>query len=135
MLSTIRRAKLHAPYTAAKSAQFATGATVIDSGIAIMYAVNGVLTTFHYDSTNKTVVAIFNGTSRTRLHGVENFKVTLEPMRSTNSVKTGGSWDLLKRASILVTLKTSTQTALSPETHNSLELTLSCSIMPRRNAW
>src|SRR5688500_9811580 len=33
--------------------------------------------------------------------GVEAFTVRMEPMRSAASIRTGGRWDLLKRATIL----------------------------------
>ena len=53
-------------------------------------------------------------------------------MRSETSTKTGGTWDLLKRATILLTVETSTKTSFGPEDIGSMKLSLSASVMPRR---
>lgn len=134
IISTIRRSKLHAPENATLKAQFATGATVTDNSIA-MYDANGTLTVFRYDSTNKLLNLVIGGVAHPLLYGVEDFQVTLQPMRSATSVKTGGSWDLLRRATVLLTAKSNSKTSMNGETPGSLSLSMSASVMPRRNSW
>jgi hypothetical protein len=67
--------------------------------------------------------------------GVEAFTIRMEPMRSTDSIKTGGAWDLMKRASIVLSVKTNNHTAVEGEGVGKQTITLSASVMPRRNAW
>jgi prepilin-type N-terminal cleavage/methylation domain-containing protein len=103
ILSTIRRCKLHAPDTSSQATQFAIGATVTDTGID-MFDANDVETIYRYDAANKRILFIAGGTTHPLLEGVESFNVTLEPMRSAESVRTGGPWDLLRRATIWVSV-------------------------------
>ncbi len=134
MLADIRQSSLHAPYTASKSADFAGGSIVTDTGIQ-MYDPRNVLIVYRYDAANQRLLAIVNGESYPLLEGVQNFTVTMEPMRSAESVRTGGSWDLLERATLLLTLKTNDLNSTPIEGPGGLSLTLSASVMPRRNAW
>ena len=134
MTTMLRQTKLHAPHTAALSAQFATGATVTDNGID-MFDLAGQSVTYRYDSTNKQLLAVVGGASHVMCDGVQAFTVRMEPMRSTDSIKTGGSWDLLKRASIVLTVKTTSHTSVEGEGIGKQTVTLSASVMPRRNAW
>ena len=135
ILSTVRRCKLHAPDTSAQRGPFSTGKTVTDSGIT-MFDHNNQLATYRYDKPTKTVNFIAaDGKSYPLIHGVEEFIVTLEPMRSPNAVRTGAGWDLLKRATIQITVKTTEQTSLANEGVGRVKLTLSGSVMPRRNTW
>ncbi len=134
ILSTIRRSKLHAPEDPTLSGQFASGQTVT-GGAIVMYDTGGAETSFRYDATNQVLNLVTNGSTHAMVVGVLDFEITMEPMRSAESVRTGGSWDLLKRATILLTVKTTNQTAFGPETPGSLKMTLSASIMPRRNTW
>jgi hypothetical protein len=75
------------------------------------------------------------GTSRVLLEGVQAFQVKMEPMKSAAAIKSGGAFDLLKRATILITIKTSGQSADVDESALSQSVTLSSSVMPRRNSW
>jgi hypothetical protein len=134
MLATIRRCQLHAPDTSAKSTQFATGASVTDTGID-MYDNNNVLTIYRYDAANQRVNLIAGGNTRPMIEGVTAFNVTMQPMRSANSVRTGGPWDLLQRASIVLTVKTNAKTSSGTEGMGQQTLTMSASVMPRRNTW
>lgn len=120
----VRTTKLHAPDSTIKRASFSTGLTVVDDGL-VMYDADDDLLRFHYDKVNKKLLVITPKGTYTMASGVESFSVTLEPMRSANSIKTGGGWDLLKRATIQLTVR-----AAGDET-----VTLSGSVMPRRNAW
>lgn len=75
------------------------------------------------------------GKSHVMCDGVETFTVRMEPMRSADSIRTGGSWDLLKRATLLLTVKTNNNTSTKGEGIGKQTVTLSASVMPRRNAW
>jgi hypothetical protein len=59
----------------------------------------------------------------------------MEPMRSATSIKTGGGYDLLKRATVNITVRTTEENSLASETTGTQTLTLSASVMPRRNVW
>lgn len=81
---------------------------------------------------------MIEGTPRTLLDGVGpgDFVVTFEPMRSTAQMHSGNpNYDQLKRASILLTLRQSEATTLTGDERNSQPVTLSMSVMPRRNFW
>jgi Tfp pilus assembly protein PilW len=132
MLSTIRRNQLHQPDSSTLRTQFAAGATVTDTAID-MFDASSTEITYKYDATNKRVNMIVGGTTRPLIEGVETFTVKLEPMRSATSVRTGGPWDLLKRATILITVKPNSKNALGTEGKDEVTLTLSASVMPRRN--
>jgi hypothetical protein len=135
ILSTVRRCKLHAPDAAAQRVPFAAGKTVTDGGIT-MFDHNNQLATYRYDPATKIVNFIGNdGKSYPLIHGVEEFIVTLEPMRSPSAVRTGAGYDLLKRVTVQITVKTTEQTALAHEGVGRVKLTLSGSVMPRRNTW
>jgi len=134
MTTMIRQTKLHAPHTATLAGQFAGGATVTDSGID-MFDLNGQAITYTYDATNKQLLAVVGGTSHVMCDGVESFTVRMEPMRSTDSIKTGGGWDLMKRASLVLTVKTTHHTSVEGEGIGKQTVTMSASVMPRRNAW
>jgi prepilin-type N-terminal cleavage/methylation domain-containing protein len=134
ILTTIRRTKLHAPDTALQRAQFAGNTTVTGTGIA-MFDANNTEIDFRYDATAKTVNAVSNGVARPLIHGVEDFSVTLKPMRSATSAKINGPWDLLERATILMTVRTADQNTLDTESDGRVVITLSASVMPRRNTW
>jgi Tfp pilus assembly protein PilE len=134
IISTIRRSKLHAPENASLAGQFAGGATVTGQAI-VMYDSAGVLTSFRYDATNKVLNLVTSGVTHPLMYGVEDFQITMEPMRSSASVKTGGSWDLLKRATVLMSVRSTGKTSMNTENIGSLMLSLSASVMPRRNSW
>ena len=134
MTTNIRTTELHAPDTAGLATQFAGGATITDTGLD-MYDDAGRPLTFRYDATNKRLLAISNGTTYVMAQGVEQFQVKMEPMRSAGSVKTGGGWDLLKRATITLSVRTNAATILPGETTGRQVVTLTASVMPRRNAW
>jgi hypothetical protein len=68
-------------------------------------------------------------------YGVEDFNVRMEPMRSATSIKTGGGYDLLKRATVNITVRTMDTNTQASETTGTQTLTLSASVMPRRNVW
>jgi hypothetical protein len=134
MIATIRDTKLHAPGDATLAARFAQGQTV-DSPSLAMFDADDVETEYTYDASAKTVSIIRDGTSHVLLEGVTSFHVKMEPMRSATSVKTGGGWDLLKRATIYLTVDNANGDTLAGETGRYAKVTLSDSVMPRRNSW
>jgi hypothetical protein len=134
MTTMIRQTREHAPATPSVAAQFAAGATVSDTGID-MFDLDGNAVSYFYDAANKRLMASINGVERPMCEGVQSFIVRLEPMRSATSIKTGGSWDLLKRATVEMTVKTTSSTATKGEGIDRQSVTLSASVMPRRNAW
>lgn len=133
MTTHVRTTKLHAPDDATLRAQFATGLTVTDAGLA-MYDADDQDIRFRYDAGNRRLLVVTPSGTHTLARGVEAFSVTMEPMRSAASVRTGGGWDLLKRATIQLTVRT-TGSASAGESSGTRTLTLSGSAMPRRNAW
>jgi hypothetical protein len=66
---------------------------------------------------------------------VTDFRVKMEPMRSATSVKTGGGWDLLKRATIYLSVRNSDRTSFAGDSTIQVSVSLSNSVMPRRNSW
>ena len=133
MTGQVRTTKLHAPDDAVLRAKFASGLTVTDTGLA-MYDEDDQLIRFRYDAATKRLLVVTPTGTHTLARGVEAFSVTLEPMRSAASTRTGGGWDLLKRATIQLTVRTTGSTAAGESTGRDT-LTLSGSVMPRRNAW
>ena len=130
----VRTTKLHQPHTAAAINSFAAGNTVTDTGLD-MFDASLTPISFTYDSVNKQILATANNVSHILARGVTQFQVTLEPMRSAESIRTGGSFDLLKRATILISLQTTSTISQGSETTSSQIISLSGSVMPRRNTW
>jgi hypothetical protein len=135
LTATIRVNRLHQPHTPAKLAQFAGGTTVIDTGIDMYDGKSNTLVSFNYDSTTQRVIATVNNKPHILAEGVTQFQITLEPMRSPESIRTGGGWDLLRRATIQMSIRTVARTAVSSETTGTQVITLTDAIMPRRNTW
>ncbi|MGH7180057.1 MAG: PilW family protein [Tepidisphaeraceae bacterium] len=134
-LSTyIRICKEHGPVSGALQTQFAGGSVVTDTGIA-MFTDSDSLLDFTYDATNQRVILTENGNQHALVDGVIAFTVKMEPMQSAAALKTGGGFDLLRRATIVLTVRTSGQQADVNEFSQAQTLTLSASVMPRRNSW
>jgi Tfp pilus assembly protein PilE len=134
MVATIRATALHAPADTTLASRFAAGEVVECPSIA-MFDNDDVETEFTFDAAAKTLSVIRDGESHLLLDGVTVFKVKMEPMRSASSVKTGSGWDLLKRATIYLTIETTDRTGLAGESSSSSTISLADSVMPRRNAW
>ena len=134
--TNIRTTKLHAPLSDAQALAFKGGATVNDTGIE-MVDINDKLVTFEWDvPTRRLLVSVGVGAPKHVLaYGVEFFNVRMEPMRSATSVRTGGDYDLLARATITLTVRTTAENSEPGETTGTQTLTLSASVMPRRNVW
>ncbi len=130
----VRTCDTHAPESSAAIAGFSAGTTVADHGIC-MFDANGNEITYRYDSANKRLLCVSGTTEHVMLTGVEQFDVTMEPMRSEASNKSGGAYDLLRRASITLGIRTTSATANVGESTGAQVVTLSTSVAPRQNAW
>jgi hypothetical protein len=61
--------------------------------------------------------------------------VKFEPMKSEQSHRAGGSYDLLMRATVLLTVRSTGQSGDPNASTGTQSITLSSSVMPRRNVW
>jgi len=134
IITSIRTTDAHVPDSTALRSDFSSGVIVTDGGIT-MYDLNNKVLTYRYDVANQRLLAITNGQTYTMAEGVTQFTVKMEPMRSDESVRTGGSWDQLRRATITISVRTNSKTSIAGDTTNKQTITLSASTMPRQNAW
>jgi prepilin-type N-terminal cleavage/methylation domain-containing protein len=82
--------------------------------------------------------ALVEGQPNALLRGVQagDFSITFEPMRSARQIRLGRpEYDQLKRASILLTLRPDASTVVAGEERIAEPVTLSTSVMPRKNFW
>lgn len=136
MLLTIRAAENHLPESPGAEADFHSGLVVTDSGIAMTAPSGGagVLVYKHDPATRRLLVEV-NGVTHPLLEGVSQFQVRLEPMRSAEHIRTGLNYDLLRRATILMTVNSSEAQERRIESTAQASITLSSSVAPRRNTW
>jgi hypothetical protein len=135
ILSQIRVTADHQPVSLAAIADFTAGRITSDTGIVMLDEFDNLIT-YKYDSTNKMVSCMdAMGNEYVLVRGVENFRIKFESMRSPESIRTGGGHDLLMRATVLMTVRTSDQNADVDERAADQTVTLSSSVMPRRNIW
>jgi Tfp pilus assembly protein PilW len=135
MLTEIRTTQTHQPYTSSCVTSFSTGQVVTDTGLS-MFDNNGTQVTYYYDAASQQLRVIHGTTTNVVLQGVTAFQVKMEPMKSAESVKTGSqTYDLLMRATVLLTVATNSKTSSATETTGTQTVTISSSVMPRRNVW
>lgn len=133
--TTIRASGAHQPYNQAPLADFKTGLVVTDTGVSMTDA-NDKPVSFKFDPAQNRLLAIDAlGTEYILLRGVEKFEIKLEPLRSRESKRVGGIYDRLMRATILMTVRTTGNSADVDETVGAQSVTLSTSVLPRRNIW
>ncbi len=133
--SQVRTTVEHQPVTAAKITDFGKGLVVTDTGIALFTEDEQELQ-FTYDAPTKQLRAVdAAGTPRVLLRGVQSFSVKFEPMQSRVSKKTGGAYDLLFRATVSLTVATDGNSPDIDESVAAQTVTLTASIVPRRNLW
>jgi prepilin-type N-terminal cleavage/methylation domain-containing protein len=132
--TAIRTSDTHAPLSNGPLASFAAGTTVTDTGIQ-MYDASDNLIAYQFDQPNQRLLCVVGGTSHVMLEGVTAFSVNLEPMRSPAAVRAAGAYDLLRRAIITLSVRTTGSTAQVGESTGTQTLTLSAAVAPRRNAW
>ena len=123
VLSGIRTSAEHAPIEAGDVDDFAGGATATVGHFG-MYDAAGRAIVFRHDPAAGVLHMSRDGQEHVLLRGVTTFEVTMEPMRSRVSRRTGGGFDLLRRAGVLLTLD-----------RDGERVTLSGSVVPRRNFW
>lgn len=136
LTSEIRRTSLHQPANLA--GDFAAGKIVADTGINLFTTDDAGADEHKYwwnAASQQVMMQVNTGTPHVLLDGVTAFSITFEPMRSPTSIKTGGGFDLLQRATITLTVHTNSSTSEDSESTGKQTVTLSGSAMPRRNVW
>jgi hypothetical protein len=135
MLTTIRTAAEHQPATPALAASFAAGTTVTDTGIRLFDS-NDQQIDFIYDEPSQELRLIEGGNTHVLLRGVQDFQIKMQPMRSAAAIKSGSAgYDKLMRSTILITVGSDTKSFAAGETTGRQTVTISSSVMPRRNVW
>ncbi|MGE5609834.1 MAG: PilW family protein [Bacillota bacterium] len=127
IVTSIRTTKAHQPGDSAVATSFANGNTVVGGSIAMLDG-SGAELVYRYDAGSKRVLLTIGSESHVLAQGVDEFSVRMEPMRSSGSI-------LLRRASIVMTIRTTSQTALAGESTRQQTVTLSAAVSPRRNTW
>ncbi len=123
VVSGIRTGREHAPLDGPGESTFLAGGTAT-SGHFGLFDEAGSLIAFRHDPATRRLMMGRDAQEFVLLEGVTNFAVTAEPMQSSGSRRIGGDFDLLRRASILLTVERDGQS-----------LTLSGSVVPRKNFW
>jgi Tfp pilus assembly protein PilW len=135
LTTTIRTTGAHQPLSGAALTDFKLGLLTSDTGITMLDANERPLS-FKLDPAQAKLLAIdANGTEYTLVRGVEKFEIKFEPLRSQESMRTGGVYDRLLRATILLTIHTTGNNADVDEKVGGQSVTLSTSVVPRRNIW
>lgn len=135
ILTEIRTTATHAPTDAIAEAGFNMGLVVSDDGIKMLDSVDRQIS-FEFDSANGVLNAKDKlGNEYVLLRGVEKFEIKFEPMKSHNSVRTGGAYDQLLRATVLLTVRTTGNAVDVDETVGAQRVTLTSSAVPRQNVW
>jgi hypothetical protein len=135
IITEIRQLPTHAPVDPIAEASFDSGLVVTDKGIKMMDAKLRE-SSFEFDSVNGTLTAKDRqGHEYVLLRGVEKFEVKFEPMKSQKSLRSGGSYDRLLRATVLLTVRTSGNAMDVDETVGAQRVTLTSSAVPRMNVW
>jgi hypothetical protein len=135
LTTSIRTTSAHQPVNPVALADFKLGLTTTDTAIAMLDANDRPLS-FKFDPVQSRLLAVDDvGIEHVLLRGVEKFEVKFEPLMSQESKRVGGVYDRLLRATILVTVKTSGNSADVDEKVGAQKVTLSTSVMPRRNVW
>ncbi len=139
---SIRTTAEHSPANPALVEDFTAGLKVTGSSIEMFEGKdpNTTKVVYWWDSDKKLLITEITPSggekkSYVLARGVEDFQISMEPMRSRESLRTGGAYDLLRRATILITIRTTEQTAKTGESTNRHPVTLSVSVTPRQNSW
>lgn len=134
VVSEIRNSTAHEPVTSAARELFASGVEADDTGI-VLFRPDGSELRFFHDADNQLLVARLDGTDRTLLEGVSDFRVTLTPMYSYVDDNVRRRVVVLQRASLLLTVQNVRASADVNEQAAPVTLTLSSAVMPRQNSW
>ena len=145
ILDQIRANNASDPYTkttTAYASYFNSGLAMDDIGIRVTELQPDGVTNFFYtywwDAPNKQLMMIREAsgatTTRSLLHGVTNFKITMLPGKDDRLLQPTGKWDILMRASIQITIE-DTLTGPGTASTNRQTVALSGSACPRQNVW
>jgi prepilin-type N-terminal cleavage/methylation domain-containing protein len=143
MLTYIRSTSMHLPDDDDAQTEFEEGRVVHAGAIRMMLNASGGVI-FRQNGNELQMIpftvaggSFIEGTPRTLLDGVgaNDFDITFEPQQSAESIKTGGKYDQLKRASITLTVRPADSTRVIGEAEEGARITLSTSVMPRQNMW
>ena len=142
MVAQVRRGSSHAPYTKTGTAynNFLAGAAAMDDvGFSVVDDLadgTNVTYTYWFDSANSRIMmtrTVATGTTTTPavfLDGVNDFKVRLWPGRSAAATASGGNYDLVLLATVLMEIKN-----VDTMTKNSDTMVYSGSAVPRKCVW
>jgi hypothetical protein len=136
--SDIRQTALHQPPLGSPAYTDFVGGKICTTDDLFLYMDLGRtrVMRYYYDSANKVLMCMdLDGNEFVACRGVEAFTVKVEPMKSEKAIRTGGGFDLMMRATITLTVKTTGNTPDIDEKYGSQTVTLSTSVMPRRNVW
>ncbi|GIW77005.1 MAG: hypothetical protein KatS3mg104_2068 [Phycisphaerae bacterium] len=126
----IRTGSDHQPVSSDTKDAFAQGQTVTDSGIELIDPQGNVLQ-FRFDSDHQRLLFVDNGQTYTLLKNVVRFQLRMTPSRSAISIKTGGGFDRLSRATLLLTLRPDIPVGHIDSNESEQSWTLSTSVTPR----
>jgi hypothetical protein len=145
ILSDVRTSDTHAVDADPASAlnqEWKNGTTNVLANSIAMYDNSDALHVYRWDAVNKRLVADIkpfgaaSANTYVLLEGVEKFEVNHLPMKSANSARIGGKRDQLRRATILLTVTSATGSARETGDGGQAQtVTLSSSVVPRRNVW
>jgi hypothetical protein len=122
----IRTASGHEPMNVLPKKEFTEGVNTTDTRIKMIHD-GGVEITYEYDPVNKLLTSNNDGNELVIARGVEAFEVKFEPVGGVNSVS-------LLRASVLLTVRTAGK-EVGVGSQADQTVTMSTSVMPRRNVW
>jgi hypothetical protein len=135
ILTEIRTTSIHAPLDPIAEANFYAGLVVTDKAIRTVDSKERQLT-FDFDPANGLLVCHDRmGNEYVLLRGVEKFEIKFEPMKSYKALRTGGQYDLLLRATVVLTVRTTGNSVDVDETVGAQRVTLTSSAVPRQNVW
>jgi hypothetical protein len=134
--TSIRTTGEHQPLNPVPLSEFKSGAVTTDTGI-VMSDANGLPMGFKFEPAESRLVAVdATGGQYTLLRGVEKFQIKFEPLQSQEAKRMNPQlYDKLLRATILITVRTTGNSADVDERVGAQTLTLSTSVIPRRNVW
>lgn len=138
ILTDIRMQGDHRPYSSSLLPQFSAGIIVSDTSGIRTYAepdTGGAERAYFFDDENNRLIVEDDGVEHVLLEGVTTFRVSFEPMQSKTSIKTGGVYDRTRRATVTFTITSGAQTDDFTEFHGEQTVSLSSSVVPRRNVW
>ena len=135
LLTQIRVTAEHQPVNAGPLNDFKAGKVAIDNGIRLLDEA-GRETCYKYDPMAKELSCVdADGNEFVAVRGVVAFEVKFEPMKSQTSLRAGGAYDLLMRATIKLTVAAAENASDISEKAAPQTVSLTASVVPRCNVW